>query len=231
MHLQDDEFARKLGKLRLGGGVESTQGHIKDTGQNRAHGSPVHPGSCLCQLGGGEAERRTPPQSQRGNSLGKPPAGSHRGCWGAALGDAPHLSVSTDGPGDSGHRLCASPWGELPGCRAGSRGHRGAGARQVGTGPPGMGSPGLGHWSWCKGGPGQCWASGSCPQMLPLRRSGALTVGAGLGCRQDPALPRATARQWVCLLRGPACSEASVCVPRGPQLDSWSSGFERLFGV
>ena len=49
-----------------------------------------------------------------------------------------------------------------------------------------------------------------------------------MGYRQGPALPRATARQWVCLLRGPACSEASVCEPRGPQLDSWSSGFERL---
>lgn len=160
MHLQD--VARKLGKLRPGGGVGSTQGHIKDTGQNRAHGCPVHPGSFLCQLGGGEAGRQTPPQAQRVNSLGKPPGCSHRGCWGGALGDAPHLSGSTDGPGHSGHRLCASPWGELPGRRGGGGGHRGVGARQVGTGPPGMGSPGLGHWSWCQG----VLLTGAAPPVL-----------------------------------------------------------------
>lgn len=228
MHLQD--VARKLGKLRLGGGVGSTQGHIKDTGQNQAHSCPVHPGSFLCQLGGGEAGRRTPLQAQRVNSLGKPPGGSHRRCWGGALGDAPHLSGSTDGPGHSGHRLCASPWGELPGWRGGGRGHRGVGARQVGTGPPGMGSPGLGHWSWCQGRP---WTAQGPRGPAHRRCSSSAWVpgwwGQGLGCRRGPALLRATPRRWFCLLRGPACSEASVCMSRGPQLDSCASGFERLF--
>lgn len=70
-----------------------------------------------------------------------------RGCRPGALGAAPHLSGSTDGPGHSGHRLCASPWRELPGWQGGGGGHRGVGARRVGTGLPGMGSPGLGHWS------------------------------------------------------------------------------------
>lgn len=202
MHLQD--VARKLGKLRLGGGVGSTQGHIKDTGQNQAHSCPVHPGSFLCQLGGGEAGRRTPLQAQRVNSLGKPPGGSHRRCWGGALGDAPHLSGSTDGPGHSGHRLCASPWGELPGWRGGGRGHRGVGARQVGTGPAWHGQPRAGPLELVpREALDSAGASGSCSQALLLQRLGAWMVGAGPGLQTGPCPPEGHAKTVVLPAEGP----------------------------
>lgn len=60
---------------------------------------------------------------------------------------------------------------------------------------------------------------GFLPTVLPLRLGRPDGEGAGLGCRQDPALPGPQQRQWVCLLReARPAPKASVCVPRVPNL-------------